>query len=118
MSQRDEVVAAAEKYLLHGLVEHDPSKVPLAPNAWRIELGRDTGSTGDAISRQLRSEIMNVIEGIRNVRWIVEGDQAVAWYDLDVSTSKKPVLIAERFRVEDGLIVEIEAIFCASPEDD
>ena len=56
---------------------------------------------------------MNVITGIRNVRWIVEGDEAVAFYDLDVTTSDRPVLIAERFRVVGGLITEIEAIFFA-----
>jgi len=54
---------------------------------------------------------MNVITGVRNVRWIVEGEQAVAFYDLDTTTSEKPVLIAERFRVVDGQITEIEALF-------
>jgi hypothetical protein len=49
------------------------------------------------------------------VRWIVEGDQAVAFYDLLVTTSDRPVLIVERFRVVDGLITEIEAIFHAQP---
>ena len=57
-----------------------------------------------------------MITGIRNVRWLVEGDQAVAFYDLDVTTSDRPVLISERFRVVDGLITEIEAIFHAQSE--
>ena len=112
MSQRDDVIAACEKYLFHGLVEHDPEKVPLAPGAFRTEQGNDTGATGEAIAKSLRSEIMNVITGIRNVRWIVEGEQAVAFYDLDTKGSDKPVLIAERFRVVDDQITEIEAIFC------
>ncbi len=111
MTERDAVIAAAEQYLFHGLVEHDPDKVPLAPNAIRTEQGHNTGTSGEAIAKSLRSDIMNVIQGIRNVRWIVEGDQAVAWYDLDTTRTETPVLIAERFRVENGLITEIEALF-------
>ncbi len=37
----------------------------------------------------------------------------MAFYDLDVTGSDRPVLIAERFRVVDGLITEIEALFHA-----
>ena len=40
---------------------------------------------------------------------------AVAFYELDVTTSNRPVLIAERFRVVAGLISEIEAIFHPQP---
>ncbi len=115
MSKRESIVEAAEKYLFHGLVEHDGSKVPLAENVVRTEQGRDTGAGRDGLTLALSHEVMNVITGIRNVRWIVEGDQAVAFYDLDVTTSDRPVLIAERFRVVDGLITEIEAIFHAQP---
>jgi len=115
MSRRESIIAAAEKYLFHGLVEHDGSKVPLAESVTRIEQGHDTGKGRDGLVEALSHEVMNVITGIRNVRWIVEGDQAVAFYDLDVTTSDRPVLIAERFRVADGLITEIEAIFHPQP---
>ncbi len=115
MSDREDVIAAAEKYLFHGLVEHDPEKVPLAPQATRTEQGRNTGDSRDAIAKSLRMDIMKVITGIRNVRWIVEGDQAVAWYELDTTASEKPVLIAERFRVIGGEITEIEAVFVGPP---
>ena len=111
MSTRESIIEAAEKYLFHGLVEHDGSKVPLAENVVRIEQGHNTGEGRDALVRSLAHDVMNLITGIRNVRWIVDGDQAVAFYDLDVTTSDRPVLIAERFRVVDGLITEIEAIF-------
>ncbi len=113
MSTRESVIEAAEKYLFHGLVEHDGSKVPLAENVVRTEQGHDTGSGRDALIEALNLDVMNVITGIRNVRWIVDGDQAVAFYDLDVTSSDRPVLIAERFRVVDGLISEIEALFHA-----
>ena len=113
MSERETIIAAAEKYLFHGLVEHDGSKVPLAEGVTRIEQGHNTGEGRDGLVEALSHEVMNVITGIRNVRWIVEGEQAGAFYDLDVTTSDRPVLIAERFRVVDGLITEIEAIFFA-----
>ena len=111
MANRRSIIEAAEKYLVHGLVEHDGSKVPLADNVTRIEQGANTGEGREGLIKALSLEVMNVISGIRNVRWIVEGDQAVAFYDLDVTNSDRPVLIAERFRVVDGLNTEIEAIF-------
>ncbi len=115
MSSRESVIEAAEKYLFHGLVEHDGSKVPLAENVVRTEQGHNTGEGRNGLVEALAHDVMNVITGIRNVRWIVEGDQAVAFYDLDVTTSDRPVLIAERFRVVDGFITEIEAIFHPQP---
>ncbi len=118
MSTRGSVIEAAEKYLFHGLVEHDGSKVPLADDVVRIEQGRNTGQGRDELIQALAHDVMNVITGIRNVRWFVEDDQAVVFYDLDVTTSDRPVLIAERFRVVDGLITEIEAIFHMQPATD
>jgi hypothetical protein len=115
MSERGSIVEVAERYLLHGLVEHDGRKVPLADDVVRTEQGRNTGEGRDGLIEALDHDMMNVITGIRNVRWIVEGDQAVAFYDLLVTTSDRPVLIVERFRVVDGLITEIEAIFHAQP---
>ncbi len=115
MSTRESIIEAAEKYLFHGLVEHDGSKVPLAEDVVRIEQGRNTGEGRDGLIEALAHDVMNIITGIRNVRWIVEKDLAVAFYDLDVTVSDRPVLIAERFRVVDGLITEIEAIFHGQP---
>ena len=115
MSKRESIIEAAEKYLFHGLVEHDGSKVPLAENVTRVEQGHATGDGRERLVEALSHEMMNVITGVRNVRWIVEGEQAVAFYDLDVTTSDRPVLIAERFRVVEGLITEIEAVFYPQP---
>ncbi len=111
MSKRESIIEVAEKYLFHGLVEHDGSKVPLAENVVRTEQGHNTGEGRDGLVEALAHDVMKVITGIRNVRWIVDGDQAVAFYDLDVTTSDRPALIAERFHVVDGLITEIEALF-------
>ena len=115
MSTRESVIETAEKYLFHGLAEHDGSKVPLAENVVRHEQGRNTGQGRTGLIEALSHEVMNVITGVRNIRWIVEGEQAVAFYDLDTKASDRPVLIAERFRVVDGLITEIEALFHAQP---
>ena len=118
MASRQSIIEAAEKYLFHGLVEHDGGKVPLAENVTRVEQGHATGDGRERLVEALSHEMMNVITGIRNVRWIVEGEQAVAFYDLDVTTSDRPVLIAERFRVVEGLITEIEAVFYPQPATD
>ena len=111
MTDRESIIAVAERYLFQGLVEHDGQRVPLAETVVRMEQGHNTGEGREGLVKALTHPVMNVIAGIRNVRWIVEGDQAVAFYDLEVTNSDRPVLIAERFRVVDGLITEIEAIF-------
>lgn len=111
---REQVIEAAEKYLFHGLVEHDPAKVPLAPACWRTEQGQDTGASGSAIAEALRHDVMKVITGISDLQWIADGEQAVAFYTLHVTTGA-PVRIAERFRVVGGAITEIEAIFTPPP---
>jgi hypothetical protein len=98
------MIAIATRYL-DALVSHDGSEVPLAPGCRRTELGTDTGSSGDAIRVHLTTEIM----GYRDVRWFVEGDDVIAFYVLDAYGTT--VDIAERFRIHDGLIHEIEAIF-------
>jgi hypothetical protein len=102
------VIGAANTYLA-ALVSHDGSQVPLAPDATRVENGSDTGATAEEIRAGLASPIMFVITGIRDLRWYVDGEHATAVYLLDTVTS--PTYIVERFRVVDGLIHEIEAVF-------
>ena len=108
MPTRESVIEAAEKYLVHGLVEHDGNKVPLAENVVRREQGRNTGQGRPGLIQALSHEVMNVITGIRNVRWIVEDEQAVAFYDLDTKGSDRPVLIAERVRVDVARAVHVD----------
>ena len=52
---------------------------------------------------------MHGITGYRDVRWFVDGDDAVAFYVLEAYG--RTIDIAERFAVRDGEIREIEAIF-------
>ena len=75
-----------------------------------MEQGENTGSSGAEIKQRLLGEEYQVITGISNERWLVDGNEAVVFYDLHVSSLDAPVLIAERFKVIDGLIEEIEAL--------
>jgi hypothetical protein len=120
-------IDVAETYLFHGLVEHSPESVQLVlldPNVERWELGRCTGgacadpSDGDGNLRQRILGAGNqVITGIRTLRWFVEcgktgACEAIAFYDLEIDAfgPRPPVYIGERFRVENGLITQIEVV--------
>jgi hypothetical protein len=120
---RDEVVDIAGKYL-DALVSHVGSDVPLAADAWRIENGHNSGDTGPAIATALELDIMKVVAGITDTRWYVEGDTGIAFYTLLVDPSLMPgatgeeattrrVAMAERFRVHEGTVCEIEAVIGA-----
>jgi hypothetical protein len=115
---RSEIVDAARKYLQQGLVEHKPDLVPLATHCWRVEQGSNTGRSGSEIKLRLLRDEYKAITGIDEKHWLVEGDQAVVFYDLHLSSLPSPVLIAERFKVRNGLIEEIEALFYRPPPSD
>ena len=110
-TERQVVIETARKYLIFGLVEHKPDLVPLAEKCWRVEQGINTGRSGAEIKRRLLQDEYKAITAITNERWLVEGNEAVVFYDLHVTGVAGPVLIAERFRVIDRQITEIEAIF-------
>jgi len=111
MSHRAQIIAAATKYL-EAIVSHEPSEVPFAENARRFEQGHPYGDTPDEIREGLRASAMDVVTGMGPVRWIVEqeSEQAVAFFEVDLDHGGT-CRLAERFRVRDGLIEEIEAIF-------
>jgi hypothetical protein len=119
-------ISTAGAYL-NSFITHDGSAIPLAPDAWRLENGGNTGDSGDAIRSGVESPVMHVIVGVDDVRWFVEGDQAVAYYTLYAdgtgaigppsapSELLTPAFVVERFRIQDGLIKEIEAVFWIDP---
>ena len=111
MSERAEIIAAATRYL-EAIVSHDPSEVPFAQHARRFEQGHAYGDTPDEIREALRASAMHVVVGMGPVRWIVEeaSNQAVAFFEVDLDHGGT-CRLAERFRVRNGLIEEIEAIF-------
>jgi hypothetical protein len=111
MSHRTEIINTATKYL-EAIVSHDPSDVPFAEHATRFEQGHQDCASPDEIRKALQAGAMDVIKGIGPVRWIVEeaSNQAIALFELDLDHGGT-CRLAERFRVRDGLIEEIEAIF-------
>lgn len=118
---RQQVIDVATTYL-DALVSHDGTAVPFAEHAWRVENGRATGEGADGLVAALALPVMDTVVGVTDVRWWVEGDTAFAFYELHVDTGRYPGMlagsgerqqlpVAERFRVHDGRLAEVEAVF-------
>lgn len=116
------VISAASKYI-DALVSHHGADVPLATNAYRTENGMVTGTSGAGIRNDLETNQGDrAISGVRDVRWFVAGDEATAFYLMDTAAPNQPtaphtttVHLSERFKVDGGLIHQIEAIFWINP---
>ena len=123
------MISAATTYL-DALVSHDATHVRLAPNVVRTEEGIFTTVSAGTIKTLLTPPTSeeSIIDK-RDVRWFVDkpDHEAVAFYILDVGTPPKPLVpfvrpttppitvhLSERFKVENGLITQIEAIFNVS----
>ena len=124
------MISAATTYL-DALVSHDATHTRLDPTVMRTELGGNTGTGAQAIRQSV--SIPTPDESIidkRDVRWFVDkpNHEAVAFYILDVGAEPNPptflpfvrpttatgtVHLSERFKVDNGLITQIEAIFAA-----
>lgn len=106
---RDELIAIAQTYL-DGILKNDGSGTALADDCWRVEQGRNTGTNAEEVRAALKT--MSYVEAIRDIRWFVDtgGEQVIAWYVLDVAGGVTS-FIAERFRIVDSLIREIEVVF-------
>jgi hypothetical protein len=118
------MIAAATSYL-EGLVRHDGSKVLFAPGIVRTEQGREAGRGEADLRARLDKE--PAMQGYANIRFITDLDtHQVVYFTLlrlatDASQPAPPpgakplppitVHLAERFKVEHGLIKEVEAIY-------
>jgi hypothetical protein len=122
------MIQAATAYL-DSIVNHDASTVPFAPDVKRTEQGRITamGETAIRESQKLQPDMAGHV----NTRFFVEesSHNVIAFTLLRVTGRKADpnrrtfsgvdvaerdpftVHLAERFKVEKGLITEIEAIF-------
>lgn len=111
-SSQSDVLAAAKAYV-SALETDDASGVPLADAVWRIENGKNTGTGADELRAALASDAMRSVQAITGETWFASGDGAVVFFDLLARAGKADVSmrVAERFRVVDGHIVEIEAVF-------
>jgi hypothetical protein len=126
---RDCMISAAKAYL-DSIVTHDASKVPAAPAIKRTEQGRVT-ATGEQNLRESQ-KLQPDMDGHKNTRFFVDEKthNVIAYTLLRVTgqnadpnrktfvsgrpaSEAKPstVHLAERFKVEKGLVTEIEAIF-------
>jgi hypothetical protein len=118
------MIAAATSYL-DGLVRHDGSKVLFAPNIVRTEQGRDAGK-GEAVLRASLDREPPML-GYGNTRFFVDRQtHQLVYFTLlrlavDASRQGNPtpgpvtVHLAERFKIEHGLITEIEAVYFGQP---
>jgi len=118
------IIVAATSYL-EGLVRHDGSKVLFAPDIVRTEQGVERGR-GEAVLRATLDREPPML-GYANTRFVTDLDthQVVYFTLLRLATDEsqpapppgaKPlppvtVHLAERFKVEHGLIEEIEAVY-------
>ncbi|MDG2027288.1 MAG: nuclear transport factor 2 family protein [Acidimicrobiales bacterium] len=109
----DEGVVPAVRAYLDALVSHEAGAVLLADDVRRVENGNLTGEGSDDLRTSLESEIMQMVQGISDERWVIAGDSAAVFYNLSAGSpgDVMPVLIAERFRTNGGVLTEIEAIF-------
>jgi hypothetical protein len=118
------MISAATTYL-DALVSHDATHIRLAPNARRTEQGVGFISEGaDAIRQSLTPPTPNqFIIRLRDIRWFVDKPDrdAIAYLLVDFGSTIPPTAaagtthVAERFKVENGLITEIEAIYFLAP---
>ena len=120
------MITAATAYL-DAIVTHDASKVPFAPDVKRTEGGHITGRGESSIRENTKGQPDMV--GHANTRFIVDekSHNVVAYTLLRIPGTKadpnrktmadklppqpSTVHLAERFKIEAGLITEIEAIF-------
>jgi hypothetical protein len=122
------MISAATTYL-DALVSHDATHIRLAPNVVRTEEGHNTGTGAAAIIKSVSLPTFDeAIIDKRDTRWFVDlpDHEAVAFYILDVAeptpllpfirptTATGTVHLSERFKVDNGLITQIEAIFSIS----
>lgn len=110
---RESIISAAEKYIHQGLVAHKPDLVPFADSVVRTELGMTTGEGAAQLRELLGGDAYDAVLGVQNLRWIVENDQAVVFYEQLISFLSEPLLVCTRFRVKEGLIEEIEILLYA-----
>jgi hypothetical protein len=116
------MISAATTYL-DALISHDATHIRLAPNVRRTLQGVSVTVGADNVRKSLTpptGDQLNI--DIRNLRWFVDTPhhEAVAFYLLDIGNTVPPTVatatvhLTERFKVEDGLITEIEGIFSVS----
>jgi hypothetical protein len=108
--------SATDTYL-DAVVSHEAANVRLAPDVRRTENGSVTGKDAAEIRKALQPPgLIQLVLGKRAVRYTIDVDhqEVVAVYLLDTGFPPNIRLVTsyvmERFRIENGLITEIEAV--------
>jgi hypothetical protein len=111
-------VATARTYL-DALVSHQAAHVRLAPDVVRYENGVESMRGAAAMRRNLETfPLYKAIASLHDVSWIVDGNNAVAFYLLDVNAVPGVSLhaatahVSEWFHVQRGLITRIDVVEC------
>lgn len=117
------VEEAANSYLV-AIRAHDGDFARLAP--W-VKRTRNAGEQTPETQWYTRDELADSLDesedpvlSVHSIDWVVDGDTAVAFFAIDASYEERgeqaaQTWLAERFRIRDGLIHEIEAIFFFAP---
>jgi hypothetical protein len=117
------VQEAANSYLV-AVANHDGDYARLAPMVKRTRnAGEQTPAeqwyTRDAMADSL-DESEDPVNAVHSVDWVIDGDEAIAFYAIDASYEERgpqaaQTWLAERFHVTAGEIDEIEALFFFAP---
>ena len=119
-ADRTGIIEVATTYL-DALISHDAESVLLADDARRIDNARVIVEGADDLRSIIRRE---PVAATSDFRWLVDGDQAIVFYDLDADMAEAqdrpgpredwiPAHIGERFQVRGGRIEEIEVVYSA-----
>jgi hypothetical protein len=117
------VLEAANSYL-EAVRSHDGDRARLAPEVKRTRnAGEQTAETQwytrDEMADSL-DESEDPVNAVHSIDWVIDGDEAIAFYAIDASYEERgpqaaQTWLAERFHVTAGEIDEIEAIFFFAP---
>lgn len=112
------VIATSQTYLA-AITSHDASHVRLAPNVVRDENGIISARGAADMRHNLETyPLYKVITALHDVRWIVDGGNAVAFYLIEanlapgVNQHAATAHVAEWFHVKNGLITRIDVDVC------
>lgn len=110
-------VQAAQSYI-DALQSHDASNIPLAPHVRRIENNKVNADGAAALRQSLTKGVQyRLIRGIRDLSWHVAANDVFAIYTVDAGLTTGTLASGrtfERFRIENGLITQIEVVVYTS----
>ncbi len=105
-------VAQVRAYV-QALISHNPDGVRFAPDATRVENGRQTASTGAQITDDLRnSQVYKTFQDYRDLSITQNGDVVTGHWLLDSAVAGAKVAtttVDESFLVPDGVIHHLDA---------